>query len=100
MSHSGLWRASCIAKAEYAAASMFSWLSRLLQSLKPSGSVSQDPVADAVFSVDSLGRLPEDLDGGPAPEPKPQYIETATEPSEEDWAREREARKEQDEAES
>jgi hypothetical protein len=80
---------------------MFTWLSRALQSLKPSGSVSRDPVADAVFSVDSLGRLPEDLlEGGPAAEPKPEYVEKATEPSEEEWAHEREARKEQEEAES
>jgi hypothetical protein len=80
---------------------MFKWLSRALQSLKPSGSVSQDPVADAVFSVDSLGRVPEDLqEGGPATEPAPEYTEKATEPSEEDWAHEREAREEQDQAEA
>jgi len=52
------------------------------------------------LNVEALGRLPEDLVEGPTPEPPPEYIQEATEPSAEAWEHEREARKEQEEAES
>jgi hypothetical protein len=80
---------------------MFKWLSRGARTQEAERSPSRDPVADAFLSVDSLGRLPEDLlEGGPAPEPAPEYIAEATEPSEEAWEHEREARSEQEPGES
>jgi len=46
------------------------------------------------MSVDSLGRPPEGLlDGGATPDPPPEYIQEATEPSAEAWERERETRR-------
>jgi transcriptional regulator of nitric oxide reductase len=80
---------------------MFKWLSRGARTEKPEASASRDPVADAVLSVDALGRLPEDLlGGGQPPEPAPEYIQDAAEPSAAAWQHEREARAAQDEAES
>ena len=80
---------------------MFKWLSRGRGTDKPERTASRDPVADALLSVDSLGRLSEDLlEGGPAPEPSPDYIEQATEPSAEAWEHERQAREEKEKGES
>jgi hypothetical protein len=80
---------------------MFKWLSRGARIEEPEASASRDPVADALLSVDTLGRLPGDLpEGGQPPEPAPEYIQDATEPSAEAWEHEREARAAQEEAES
>ncbi len=80
---------------------MFKWLSRRGRNENPEAPPSRDLLADALLNAEALGRLPEDLvEGGPAPEPPPQYIEEATEPSAEAWEHEREARKEQEEPES
>ena len=80
---------------------MLKWLSRRTRTDKPEAAASRDPVADAVLSVDSLGRLSEDLlEGGPAPEPAPEYIPQATEPSAEAWEHEREARDQLEEGQS
>ena len=80
---------------------MFKWLSRAGRTEKPAASASRDPVADGLLNIAALGRLPADLlEGGPAPEPAPQYIQEATEPPAEAWEHEREARKDQEEAES
>ena len=80
---------------------MFKWLSRGARTEKPAASAPRDPVADAVLSVDTLGRLPGGiLEGGSPPEPAPEYIQDATEPSAEAWEHEREARAAQEEAES
>ena len=78
---------------------MFKWLARAGRSEKPEASVSRDPVADAVLSVDTLGRLPGDLLEG-VPEPAPEYVEQATEPAPEAWQHEREARAEQEQEDS
>jgi hypothetical protein len=80
---------------------MFKWLSRGGRIEEPEASASRDPVADALLSVDTLGRLPGDLaEGGQPPEPAPEYIQDGTEPSAEAWEHEREARAAQEEAES
>jgi hypothetical protein len=80
---------------------MFKWLSRSARSQRAERPTSRDPVADALLSVDSLGRLSEDqLEGGPAPEAPSEYIAEATEPSEEAWEHEREARRAQEPGES
>jgi hypothetical protein len=79
---------------------MFKWLSRGARTPKPEASASRDLLADALLNVEALGRLPEELVEGPTPEPPPEYIQKATEPSAEAWEHEREARKEQEEAES
>jgi hypothetical protein len=76
---------------------MFKWFSRGARTEKAEREPSRDPLADAILSVDSLGRVPADLgEGGPAREPSPEYIEDATEPSEAAWEHEREARREQE----
>jgi len=78
---------------------MFKWLSRGARGEK--ASASRDPVADALLSVDTLGRLPGDLgEGGPPTEPAPEYIQDATQPSAEAWEHEREARAAQEHSES
>jgi hypothetical protein len=80
---------------------MFRWLSRGGRREKLAASASRDPVADALLSVDTLGRLPEDLvEGGPPAEPAPEYIQDATTPSADAWKQEREARAAQEQAES
>jgi hypothetical protein len=80
---------------------MFKWFSRSARTQRAERPQSRDPVADAILSADSLGRLSEDLlEGGPAPEPPAEYIEASTEPSEEAWEHEREARKAQEPGES
>jgi len=74
---------------------MFRWLSRDARSQEPKAP-SRDPVADVLLNAEVLGRLPEDLlEGGPPPEPAPEYIQDATEPSEQAWEHEREARQAQ-----
>ena len=73
---------------------MFKWLSRGARGDKPEPRVSHDHVADAVIELGSSGRLSEELlDGGATPDPAPEYIQEATEPSAEAWEREREARR-------
>jgi hypothetical protein len=80
---------------------MFKWLSRRGRTDDEQAPVSRDPVADAGFYAATLGRLPADLvEGGPAPEPAPEYIEDATEPSADAWEHEREVRRKQEEEES
>jgi hypothetical protein len=80
---------------------MFKWLSRGARTENPEASASVDPVADAVLSVDTLGRPPGDpLEGGPHTGPAPEYIQDATTPSAEAWKHEREARAAQEPADS
>lgn len=46
------------------------------------------------MEFESGGRLPEELVQGATPDPAPEYIEAASEPSPEAWDRERQARNE------
>lgn len=90
-----------LSNGEYAASEMFKWLSRRGRAEELERPVSRDLLADAFLSTESLGRLPENLvEGGPAPQPPSDYIETTTEPSEQDWEHEREARRAQEEGSS
>jgi hypothetical protein len=81
---------------------VFKWLSRSARNERSEASVPRDPVADAIVSVDTLGRLSGDLVEGAAPpsEPGSEYIEKAADPTAEAWEHEREARAAQEEAES
>ena len=80
---------------------MFKWFSRGARTEKAERAPSRDLVADAILSAESLGRLsPDLLEGGQVPEPAPEYIEKAAEPSEDAWEHEREARREQEAGES
>ncbi len=73
---------------------MFKWLSRGTRREKPEATASRDRLADSVMDFESLGRLPEEvLEGGPTPDPAPEYVQEATEPSTEAWEHEREARR-------
>ncbi len=77
---------------------MFKWLSSRVRTQQPGASVPRDPVADALLNVATLGRLPGDLlEGGAPPEPAPEYVQEATQPSAEAWEHERDARSKQEE---
>ncbi len=73
---------------------MFKWLSRGARGEKPEPRVSHDHLADAVVEFGSAGRLPVGALEADAPDPAPEYIQEASEPSAEAWEREREARNE------
>jgi len=76
----------------YAGSNMLKWLSR--SKSKPVRRVTRGPrlrTADAQMQVEAIGRLPQGVaEGGSGPEPAPEYIPEAAEPSEDVWAREQE----------
>jgi hypothetical protein len=67
---------------------MFKWLSK---SGKSANSRIRLRTADGQMQANVVGRLSQDVaEGGRSPEPVPEYIQEAAEPSEDVWAHEQE----------
>ncbi len=68
---------------------MLKWISKL-KSVRSRGP-GLGLTADAQVQVEAIGRLPQGMaEDGRTPEPSPDYIREAAEPSEDVWAREQE----------